>query len=154
MANNGVLPLSTVHIVGRLLGGGKKRKKKVFTTPKKTAHEKTKVKLPSLSTYSVGDDGSIVRTRRECPSPQCGAGVFMANHGDRQTCGKCGLTYMFETKETEEELQSINMDSEQIFVQTLSGETLVLNLDLNEVTVNMLQDVLEHKQGLTADHYR
>ena len=103
LADNGVLPLSTVHIVGRLPGGGKKRKKKVFTTPKKTAHEKTKVKLPSLSMYSVGDDGGIVRTRRECPSPQCGAGVFMANHADRQTCGKCGLTYMFETKASEEE---------------------------------------------------
>ena len=103
LASNGVHPLSTVQIVGRLPGGGKKRKKKVFTTPKKPTHEKKKVKLPSLSMYSVGEDGSIVRNRRECPSPECGAGVFMANHANRQTCGKCGLTFMFETRESEEE---------------------------------------------------
>ena len=29
-------------------------------------------------------------------APECGAGVFMAWHHDRQYCGKCGLTYTFE----------------------------------------------------------
>ena len=33
--------------------------------------------------------------RRVCPNPECGPGVFMASHFDRQYCGKCGLTYMF-----------------------------------------------------------
>lgn len=27
---------------------------------------------------------------------QCGAGVFMAAHKDRQYCGRCHLTYVFE----------------------------------------------------------
>merc|ERR1712002_944084 len=37
----------------------------------------------------------ITRLRRECPSESCGAGVFMAQHFDRQYCGKCCLTYVF-----------------------------------------------------------
>ena len=36
---------------------------------------------------------------RVCPNPECGPGVFMASHFDRQYCGKCGLTYMFDEKD-------------------------------------------------------
>jgi len=28
----------------------------------------------------------------ECPSPSCGAGIFMAKHKDRLYCGKCHNT--------------------------------------------------------------
>ena len=38
----------------RLLGGGKKRKKKVYTTPKKIKHKRKKVKLAVLKYYEVG----------------------------------------------------------------------------------------------------
>ena len=48
-----------------------------------------------LFIFQVDDNGKITRLRRECPSPDCGAGVFMASHFDRQYCGKCGLTYVF-----------------------------------------------------------
>jgi small subunit ribosomal protein S27Ae len=47
-----------------------------------------------LKYFKVGSDGKIQRLRRDCP--KCGAGVFMAQHADRQACGKCGLTYVFE----------------------------------------------------------
>jgi len=30
------------------------------------------------------------RTRKVCP--RCGAGVFLAEHKDRYSCGKCGYT--------------------------------------------------------------
>ena len=39
--------------------------------------------------YSV-DNGSSKRSKRECP--RCGKGIFMADHKDRYTCGKCGYT--------------------------------------------------------------
>ena len=55
-----------------------------------------KVKLASLKYYKVGDQGKITRLRRECPEEICGAGIFMANHHDRQYCGKCGLTYLID----------------------------------------------------------
>ncbi len=86
---------STLHLVLRLRGGGKKRKKKNYTTPKKIKHKHKKVKLAMLKYYRVDDNGKIHRLRRECPSEECGAGVFMAAHFDRQYCGKCGLTYVY-----------------------------------------------------------
>ncbi|HEC89057.1 MAG TPA: 30S ribosomal protein S27ae [Thermoplasmatales archaeon] len=41
------------------------------------------------------EDGKIVRLRRHCP--KCGEGVFLAEHKDRLSCGKCGYTE-FKTK--------------------------------------------------------
>ena len=82
-------------MVLRLRGGGKKRKKKTYTTPKKIKHKRVKVKLAILKYYKVDDDGKITRLRRECPHETCGAGVFMGMHYDRQYCGKCGLTFKF-----------------------------------------------------------
>merc|ERR1712224_143704 len=86
---------STLHLVLRLRGGGKKRKKKNYTTPKKIKHKHKSVKMAALKFYKVGPNGKITRLRRECPSEGCGAGVFMASHFDRQYCGKCGLTFTF-----------------------------------------------------------
>jgi small subunit ribosomal protein S27Ae len=86
---------STLHLVLRLRGGGKKRKKKTYTKPKKIAHKHKKVPLAVLRYYKVDDSGKITRLRRECPTPTCGAGVFMAQHTDRQYCGKCHLHAIF-----------------------------------------------------------
>ena len=66
----------------RLRGGAKKRKKKSYTTPKKNKHKRKKVKLAVLKYYKVDENGKISRLRRECPSDECGAGVFMASHFD------------------------------------------------------------------------
>ncbi|KAJ3549693.1 hypothetical protein NM688_g5153 [Phlebia brevispora] len=87
---------STLHLVLRLRGGAKKRKKKQYSTPKKNKHKRKKVKMAILKYYKVDSDGKIKRLRRECPSADCGAGIFMAFHKDRQYCGKCGLTYTFQ----------------------------------------------------------
>ncbi|MBD6955343.1 MAG: 30S ribosomal protein S27ae [Thermoplasmata archaeon] len=35
-------------------------------------------------------DGKLIRKRKSCP--KCGPGVFLAEHSDRYTCGKCGYT--------------------------------------------------------------
>ncbi|KAG0315606.1 hypothetical protein BGZ99_007359 [Dissophora globulifera] len=87
--------MATLDLNVDLLGGGKKRKKKTYTTPKKIKHKKRKVKLAVLKYYQVDNNGKITRLRRECPAETCGAGVFMAWHHDRQYCGHCGLTYVF-----------------------------------------------------------
>lgn len=52
-----------------------------------------------LKFYKIDETGKIKRQRRECPKEICGAGVFMANHHDRQYCGRCGLTYAFSEDE-------------------------------------------------------
>ena len=39
--------------------------------------------------YSV-EDGKLSRQRRFCP--RCGPGVFLAEHNNRFSCGRCGYT--------------------------------------------------------------
>uniref|UniRef100_A0A2K6UT88 Ubiquitin-ribosomal protein eS31 fusion protein n=1 Tax=Saimiri boliviensis boliviensis TaxID=39432 RepID=A0A2K6UT88_SAIBB len=80
--------LSDYNIQKELHGGAKKRKKKSYTTPKKNKHKRKKVKLAVLKYYKVDENGKISRLRRECPSDERGAGVFMASHFDRHYCGK------------------------------------------------------------------
>jgi len=92
----GVQAESTIEIHHPVLGGGRKRKKKVYTTPKKIKHKRKKVALATLKYYKVDDVGKLERKRKECPAQICGAGIFMSNHKDRQYCGKCGLTIKFD----------------------------------------------------------
>lgn len=93
LADAGLVDGSTIYTALRVLGGGKKRKKKTYTKPKKIKHKKKKVPMAVLKFYKVSDDGKVERLRRECPKETCGAGIFMAAHKDRHYCGKCGLTY-------------------------------------------------------------
>ncbi|KAF8423855.1 ribosomal protein S27a-domain-containing protein [Tirmania nivea] len=72
-------------------------KKKVYNTPKKIKHKRKKTKLAVLKYYKVDGDGKIERLRRECPNKTCGAGVFMAAMHNRQYCGRCHLTYVFDS---------------------------------------------------------
>ncbi|XP_068963248.1 ubiquitin-ribosomal protein eS31 fusion protein-like [Petaurus breviceps papuanus] len=73
---------STLHLVLRLPGGAQKRKKS-YTTPKKNKHKRKKVNLAVLKYYKVDENGKISRLRLECPSDECGDGVYMASHFDR-----------------------------------------------------------------------
>ena len=42
------------------------------------------------SKYSI-EDGKMIRQGEFCPN--CGPGVFLAEHGDdRKSCGKCGYS--------------------------------------------------------------
>lgn len=44
--------------------------------------------------YEVKGD-ELVRTRTACP--KCGSGVFLAQHADRVSCGRCGYTEFSKT---------------------------------------------------------
>ncbi|EDV29863.1 Ubiquitin-40S ribosomal protein S27a [Trichoplax sp. H2] len=103
IAGCGIEEESTLDLTLNLLGGAKKRKKKNYTTPKKNKHKKKKVKLAVLKYYRVDENGKITRLRRECPYE---AGVFMANHFDRQYCGKCGATFVFTQEQQQEKAKS------------------------------------------------
>lgn len=49
----GVEEEATLNVLGRLLGGAKKRKKKTYTKPKKAKHVQKKIKLRVLKFYKV-----------------------------------------------------------------------------------------------------
>lgn len=42
-----------------------------------------------IGLYTVQGD-ELARTHKSCP--KCGPGVFLAEHGDRRSCGKCGYS--------------------------------------------------------------
>ncbi len=65
----------------------KKEKKKPKKSTEATTRERTRSKKYEL--YELeGED--LKRLNKACP--RCGPGIFMANHGDRLACGKCGYT--------------------------------------------------------------
>jgi small subunit ribosomal protein S27Ae len=45
---------------------------------------------PSVYKYYNIKDDKVVKTKKECS--RCGKGVFMSEHKDRRTCGKCCYT--------------------------------------------------------------
>ena len=45
---------------------------------------------PQVWKYYKIDGESVVLLKKECP--RCGKGVFLADHKERQSCGKCGFT--------------------------------------------------------------
>lgn len=61
--------------------------------PKVRTRGKTKPKKrPSSKKYTAFkiEGNKLERIKATCP--KCGAGVYMAEHKNRQACGKCGYT--------------------------------------------------------------
>merc|ERR1711957_9311 len=79
---------SSIDALVALDGGKRKRKKKVYTKPKKIAHKHKKRSLALLEYYNVEASGKVKRLKTECN--KCEVATYMADHPDRFTCGKCG----------------------------------------------------------------
>ena len=82
---------ANIEAVCALDGGKRKRKKKVYTGPKKIKHKHKKRPKAVLEYYAVEDSGKIKRLKQE--SPYCEAGTYMADHPNRYVCGKTGHTF-------------------------------------------------------------
>jgi len=61
---------------------------------KKEKPKAPKRRIQAHKLYKV-DGNSLSRLRKECP--RCGRGYFMAQHGNRLTCGHCGYTVYSKT---------------------------------------------------------
>ncbi len=79
------------------MGGKKKRKKKIYTKPKKIGHKHKKRPKALLEYFNVDTTGKISKLKIECE--KCPAGTYMADHQDRHTCGKCGNMFYKLTKD-------------------------------------------------------
>jgi len=53
------------------------------------AKKKERKESPIYKFFPVKQD-RVERLRKECP--RCGRGVYLGEHKDRLTCGKCGYT--------------------------------------------------------------
>jgi small subunit ribosomal protein S27Ae len=60
--------------------------------PKEKEKKQAKVKKKEKAAYTRYkiDDKGLTRLRPYCE--RCGSGYFMADHGDRFSCGHCGFT--------------------------------------------------------------
>jgi small subunit ribosomal protein S27Ae len=57
---------------------------------KNTKAKKEKAKKEGYKIYKAYKvSGDVIESKNKT-CPKCGKGVFMANHSDRWTCGKCG----------------------------------------------------------------
>ncbi len=66
-----------------------KRAKKKDKGESKKHRKKRKVNVKKGEHYKVEGD-KIIKTKRTCP--KCGSSVFLAEHKDRYSCGKCGYS--------------------------------------------------------------
>jgi len=64
--------------------------------PKEKVEKKKKKEKGVFSYYKI-DEKSLNRLRPFCE--RCGPGYFMADHGNRYTCGNCGFTRYKTNKE-------------------------------------------------------
>ena len=59
--------------------------------------DKKKKKDSKIYQFYKFENDVTKRVRKECP--RCGKGIFMAEHKDRHTCGKCGFTEFLHKKQ-------------------------------------------------------
>ena len=91
VAESGLETECTVSAMVDAEGGKRKRKKKVFTTPKRIPHKHRKRSKAILEYFSVEASGKVKKLKQESPyGPPC---TFMAEHADRFVCGRCGQSY-------------------------------------------------------------
>jgi len=53
----------------------------------------------------------IVRLRKTCP--KCGPGIFLAEHRDRFSCGKCGYTEFKSASNSKMKEETVNKEVEE-----------------------------------------
>ncbi len=58
-------------------------------TPEEPSQPTERDKSKRYELYET-EGGEVKRLRKSCP--RCGAGIFLADHGERLACGKCGYT--------------------------------------------------------------
>jgi|TARA_B100001964_G_C14091469_1_gene534999 small subunit ribosomal protein S27Ae len=61
----------------------------VKKSPKERLMKKKKFSPQIWKFYKIDGD-KLQKLKKDCP--RCGKGVVLANHKDRETCGKCGYT--------------------------------------------------------------
>ena len=76
---------ATINVVAKLDGGKKKRKKKVYTKPKRIPHKHKKRAKALLEYFEVDNNGKITKLKIECE--KCPAGNIPPSYSTRNLHG-------------------------------------------------------------------
>ena len=95
-AESGLVNEATITMTLRLCGGKKKKKKRVYTKPKKIPHKHENIRMRVLNYFEVDNNGKIEKLKQESPEQ---AGCYLADHKDRMHCGKTGYMFYKMTKD-------------------------------------------------------
>lgn len=68
------------------------------------------------------EQDKIIRLRRNCP--KCGEGIFLAEHKDRLSCGKCGYTEFKGKKDKKPEMSVEEEKPEESTEKPIKEETV------------------------------
>lgn len=77
---------ATINAVFKLEGGKKKRKKKVYTKPKKIKHKHKKRSKALLEYFNVDNTGKIQKLKIECekcPAGKCQSNKLIINQSEQ-----------------------------------------------------------------------
>jgi ribosomal protein S27AE len=85
----GISSESNIIVHNDLDGGKRKRKKKIYTKPKKIGHKHKKRAKAALDYFQVDASGKVIELKQKTTQ---GQGWFMADHQDRHVCGATGHT--------------------------------------------------------------
>jgi len=75
--------------------------------------------MKKIEFFKVEGD-KINRIRRHCP--KCGPGVFLAEHKNRFSCGKCGYTEFKSSSKKEEQRPSVSEPVEKTEVKPVEQQ--------------------------------
>ena len=92
LSEAGVEAESCVTVTLRLAGGKKKKKKRVYSTPKRIPHKHVLQKMRVLEYFSVDSNGKITKNKQESTEY---AGCYLADHKDRMHCGRTGAVMLY-----------------------------------------------------------
>lgn len=96
LVESGVVDGAIIDLALEVDGGKKKRKKKVYTTEKKTKHKHVNNKLRILSYYTITKDGTVEPTKLKSTNLPEGTVRYMANHWNRHYCGRTRVALLKE----------------------------------------------------------
>jgi small subunit ribosomal protein S27Ae len=103
--------------------------------------------MKKIEIFKVEDD-KINRVRKHCP--KCGPGVFIAEHKNRFSCGKCGYTEFKGggRKEQKTKLEEKSLEQKPVEEKIKHTEKETPKQPVDDITSERVSETVEEKKEL------